>query len=48
MAKKRTLIFLPDQNAEIPSGQDGPILDSQVANQNTGFALSYPPADSAL
>ena len=33
---------------EIPSGPDRPILLSRVANQNTGFALSCPLADTAI
>ena len=33
---------------EIPDGQDEPILPARVANQNTGFASSYPLADSTM
>ena len=33
---------------EIPSGQDRPILSAQVANQNTGFALSCQLAEPAI
>ena len=33
---------------ENPGGQDKPILPARVANQNTGFASSYPLADSTM
>ena len=46
MAKKEEL-SLQDQ-WEIPSGQDGPILPTEVANQNQGFALSCLLTDSAI
>ena len=39
-------LFLAGQTREIPSGQDGPILPTRVANQNAGFAC--PLVDSSV
>ena len=41
-------LFLAGPTQEILGKQDRLILPAQVANQNTGFALSCPLADSAI
>ena len=45
---RQAIFFSAGPKRAIPSGQDRPILPARVANQNTGFASSYPLAEPAI